>query len=182
MADPILGTDGDEHINGTSKADEIYAGDGDDHINSGAGADYVDGGDGDDKIDAGGGDDTLVGGAGDDFLNGGGGSDTYVFNFVVSPGGEEISFGSVPLDYDAPTGGGPNTQPPDGEVSQDEFAQFAQAYQAWLDTYAPSDYEYDAPQPDPLTSVSDPDAVDGTVSQVSWTQGGRRKLATGKTP
>jgi Ca2+-binding RTX toxin-like protein len=189
MAD-FTGTEGDDVLNGTNKADLIDGGEGDDIINSGAGNDIVYGGEGDDQIHAGAGDDELFGGegndqlvagagddileggVGDDVLNGGGGSDTFVFNFTVAAGGTStITYGAVPLDYDAPTGNPNNPTPPDEEVSESEFAQFSQDYQAWLNENAPADYTYAAPQPNPVNSISDPDAVDGDVQSVELTNG-----------
>lgn len=165
-----VATDDDDVLTGTRGADTIDGGAGDDIINSGAGDDVIDGGAGDDKLNAGAGDDILIGGAGDDQLNGGGGSDTFVFNFTVTSGGTTtLTYIPVPLDYDAPTGGGSNEIPKDGQVSQPEFSQFAQDYAAWLLINAPADFKYDAPQPDPVTSATSPDLVDGAVSSVLLT-------------
>ena len=165
----------DDVISGGKSADTIEAGDGNDIVNSGAGDDVVDGGEGNDQINAGSGDDILIGGAGDDVLNGGGGSDTFRFTFVVEAAGTTtLTYDPVPLDYDAPSGNPNNPNPADGQVSQSEFAQFQQDYEEWLDANAPADYEYNAPQDDPLTSASDPDLVDGTVSDVTLTNGQTR--------
>lgn len=168
--------DSDDIINGGKGNDVFDGGGGDDTINSGAGDDIIDGGDGNDKLNAGAGDDILEGGNGDDVLNGGGGSDTFVFNFNLSnTASQTYTYDKVPLDYDAPTGGGRNVQPPDGLVSQPEFAQFMQDYITWLDQLVADgvidDYTYSQAQADPLTIFSDPAAIDGLVSSVSWTQG-----------
>jgi len=170
-ADVIDGGAGDDIINSGAGNDTVSGGEGDDQIHAGSGDDRLDGGDGNDQLSGDGGNDILTGGNGDDLLNGGGGSDTFVFNFTVSQGsGQTVSYEPVPLDYDA---GGPRTAP-DGQVSQSEFSQFQQDYQAWLAENAPADYEYSAPQPDPLTSDADPQAVDGTVSSVDLTNGQTR--------
>ncbi len=62
----LLGTDGDDDLDG-------YAGD--DILAGGQGDDDLDGGDGSDELYGGSGDDTLVGGAGEDMLHGGSGND-----------------------------------------------------------------------------------------------------------
>ncbi len=86
----IVGTAGNDVINGTPGPDVIDAGDGADTIDGLAGNDIVCGGDGRDTIDGGEGDDglygfsdlenadagdTINGGAGDDFIDGGPGDD-----------------------------------------------------------------------------------------------------------
>ncbi len=75
-ADVILGTDGDDVINGLGGADVICGEGGDDIINAGTGADIVFAGDGNDVINAGQGRDTVYGQGGDDFVSGGRGKDT----------------------------------------------------------------------------------------------------------
>lgn len=176
-ADPsaqvVEGTDNGDVMNGGKGDDTFDGGDGDDILNGGAGSDTLSGGEGDDQLNGGSGDDVLTGGDGDDILNGGGGSDVYKFYFTLSAGGTQtITYDPEPLDYDAPTNGPRGTTiAPDGAVSQSEFAQFQQDYQEWLDANAPGDYLYNAPQSDPLTSVSDPDLVDGSASSVELTNG-----------
>jgi hypothetical protein len=71
----IVGTDGNDVINGTNKMDVIVGLGGDDIINSGGGKDVVCAGDGDDIVNGGNGGDTIFGGAGDDQLNGDKGND-----------------------------------------------------------------------------------------------------------
>jgi Ca2+-binding RTX toxin-like protein len=66
----IVGTDGDDNIVGTEKADVIWAGPGDDTIHGGLGNDIVCGGAGDDLIHGGRGNDWLLGEAGTDRLFG----------------------------------------------------------------------------------------------------------------
>jgi Ca2+-binding RTX toxin-like protein len=80
----IVGTRGDDRIEGTRGADVIVARGGDDRIEAdrgddvicaGRGDDRVEGDDGDDEIDAGRGDDRVDGGEGDDTIDGGRGDD-----------------------------------------------------------------------------------------------------------
>ncbi|MEW5852151.1 MAG: tandem-95 repeat protein [Myxococcota bacterium] len=72
----ILGTSGDDTLNGTSGQDCIVGLGGNDTINAGDGNDFIIGGDGDDNINAGGGNDTVYGEAGNDTLTLGDGNDT----------------------------------------------------------------------------------------------------------
>lgn len=74
--DVILGTEGDDVINGGNGADTICGLGGDDIINAGQGRDVVLAGDGDDFVSGGKGKDTLAGGAGNDDLRGNEGTDT----------------------------------------------------------------------------------------------------------
>lgn len=171
MAD-YTGTEGDDILNGTKGSDVMVGGDGDDHLNGGAGNDELDGGADNDHLIGGGGDDILTGGSGDDFLNGGGGSDTFKFFFTVAGGSSTVSYAPVPLDYDAATNGRGGVIPADNQVSQNEFSQFAQDYEAWLAlNLGAGNYAYDAPQSNPVTSTVAPDAVDGAVSSVTLTNG-----------
>ncbi len=62
----IIGTNGNDTLNGTNGIDGIIALDGDDVIKSGAGNDLVWGGDGNDTIDPGESADTIYGGSGND--------------------------------------------------------------------------------------------------------------------
>jgi len=89
----IIGTDKNDRIKGTGKAEVIVSGagrdrvsaaggddivclgDGDDVGNGGEGNDFIDGQDGDDNINAGGDDDMARGGAGEDTTKGGNGND-----------------------------------------------------------------------------------------------------------
>jgi Ca2+-binding RTX toxin-like protein len=73
---PILGTDGDDYLQGTSAADGISGLSGDDIIYAGAGDDIVAGGSGNDTIYGEAGDDQLFGEAGNDVLFGGTGNNT----------------------------------------------------------------------------------------------------------
>ena len=72
----ILGTEGNDRLNGGDSQDEIHGLGGNDRINSGAGDDVIDGGDGRDTIRAGDGDDVVDGGSGRDNIAGGEGADT----------------------------------------------------------------------------------------------------------
>ena len=83
-ADVIVARGGDDRIEGDRGDDVICAGrgddriegdDGDDEIDAGRGDDRVDGGEGDDRVDGGRGDDRLEGDDGDDSLSGGRGDD-----------------------------------------------------------------------------------------------------------
>jgi uncharacterized protein len=82
--DVILARAGDDRIDGGRGSDVICAGrgddrvqggDGDDEIDAGRGDDRVEGGDGNDRIDGGRGDDRIEGGDGDDEIDGGRGDD-----------------------------------------------------------------------------------------------------------
>src|SRR4051794_10335267 len=71
----ILGTIGDDHLNGGRAHDVICGLGGDDVIDGGGGGDVIDGGGGNDLINGGDGADLLYGGAGNDTLRGGTGND-----------------------------------------------------------------------------------------------------------
>ena len=71
----IVGTDGDDVINGTNGRDIIWGGAGNDTINGLSGNDILCGGSGNDVIDGGNGQDELYGGDDDDELYGGNGKD-----------------------------------------------------------------------------------------------------------
>ncbi len=85
---PIEGTDGDDRIVGTPRADVIDARSGDDTIIGREGNDVIHGGDGNDRIVAGEGDDVIYGGAGNDVVFAGAGRDT-----VFAGVGNDIIFG-----------------------------------------------------------------------------------------
>jgi Ca2+-binding RTX toxin-like protein len=63
---------------------QLFAGAGDDVVLGSAGNDLIDGGGGDDVLLGGGGNDTIDGGAGDDVLLGAGGNDTFVVSSTLS--------------------------------------------------------------------------------------------------
>jgi Ca2+-binding RTX toxin-like protein len=71
----IIGTPGDDLLNGTAGDDVIVALEGNDHINGNDGNDIVCAGDGDDIVNAGGGNDRVFGSGGADVLNGSTGDD-----------------------------------------------------------------------------------------------------------
>ncbi len=81
----VIGSNGNNLLNGTNSGDIILAGGGNDTVNGGGGSDIIDGGTGndilnggagDDLIDGGSGNDTIDGGTGNDILDGGDGNDT----------------------------------------------------------------------------------------------------------
>lgn len=104
----IIGTTGNDTINGTNGNDVICGLAGDDTINGGNGNDVIYGGAGNDTLDGGNGDDTiyagdsgsvLIGGNGNDTLTGGSGNDTiYGDNgndtINAGPGNDTISGGN----------------------------------------------------------------------------------------
>ena len=72
----IVGTNGDDVLQGTFRDDVIVGLGGDDVIRGGSGSDVICGGDGDDVIDGESQDDTIFGGAGNDQIRGSSGNDT----------------------------------------------------------------------------------------------------------
>ncbi|MEL6217081.1 MAG: hypothetical protein AAFR79_01245 [Pseudomonadota bacterium] len=91
---PIIGTSGDDTLDGGNSADIIYGNDGDDEINGNAGNDTLYGGRGGDNIDGGSGDDVIYGGdetdiiwggSGDDWIEGGDGID-----FISTGSGADV--------------------------------------------------------------------------------------------
>jgi Ca2+-binding RTX toxin-like protein len=74
----IVGTQGDDALNGTAKRDVVSLGVGNDTFTGGAGNDLICGGDGDDVVRGGAGKDNLFGEAGNDVLKGGKGADKCV--------------------------------------------------------------------------------------------------------
>ncbi|MDA1090850.1 MAG: FecR domain-containing protein, partial [Proteobacteria bacterium] len=71
----VIGTDGDDYIDGYNREEFIDGGAGNDHIRGGGGADVIVGGEGNDYVEGGEGADDIFGGTGDDTLKGGKGSD-----------------------------------------------------------------------------------------------------------
>ncbi len=69
--DVLVGTVGDDSIDGRGANDELYGGLGDDLLTLGTGADIGDGGIGNDTIIGGSGQDILIGGGGNDLLSSG---------------------------------------------------------------------------------------------------------------
>jgi Ca2+-binding RTX toxin-like protein len=76
----MVGTVGNETINGGNGDDTIDAGAGSDTVAGGVGNDSMMGGAGADSLSAADGNDTLIGGSGNDSLAGGRGADTFVFS------------------------------------------------------------------------------------------------------
>ena len=74
----IVGTPGNDHLEGTPKADVIVGLGGNDQIDGLGGKDTICGGVGNDQLSGGSGDDVLVGGAGNDTLTGGAGADDLI--------------------------------------------------------------------------------------------------------
>jgi Ca2+-binding RTX toxin-like protein len=75
IARPIVGTNGDDVINGTERHDYIAGRQGNDTLNGFGRADMILGGWGNDTVNAGDGNDLVLGGPGDDTLNGDAGND-----------------------------------------------------------------------------------------------------------
>lgn len=71
----VVGTDGNDTLNGSNAQDIIWAEGGDDRINTGSGNDIIYGGAGNDTINAGSGDDVVYGDEDDDDITGGDGND-----------------------------------------------------------------------------------------------------------
>ncbi|MEM7620208.1 MAG: calcium-binding protein [Pseudomonadota bacterium] len=77
----IVGTDGQDNLEGTISDDLIFGLGGDDEIKGNDGDDQLYGGSGDDTVDGEDGDDVLIGGEGVDTLIGGFGNDTILASF-----------------------------------------------------------------------------------------------------
>lgn len=106
--DVIIGTDGDDVLDGRGGDDRICGGDGDDSIKAGPGRDMVWGGDGEDEISGGrgadqiwaeGGNDRVRGGEGPDHVLGGPGDDelrgTAGNDHVVGGSGSDLVIGGI---------------------------------------------------------------------------------------
>jgi Ca2+-binding RTX toxin-like protein len=76
-SDLLLGTDGDDVIEGGDGKDILLGFHGDDTIRGGGGNDSISGYDGDDILEGGDGDDTFSAGRGDDLIDGGEGNDLF---------------------------------------------------------------------------------------------------------
>jgi Ca2+-binding RTX toxin-like protein len=87
--DVIIGSDGDDRIDGFGGNDVICGGPGRDRIDAGHGDDVVRGDTDDDRVDGGPGFDTVVGDAGYDTVIGGGGHD-----FLVGGTGDDVMISS----------------------------------------------------------------------------------------
>ena len=73
--DHLIGTNGNDNLNGRRGNDTLFGGNGDDTLKGGRGNDLLFGGNGDDSLKGGRGNDLLFGGTGDDTLKGGRGND-----------------------------------------------------------------------------------------------------------
>ncbi len=96
--DVISGRGGDDLIISGGGNDSIGGGSGNDNIFAGSGNDAVSGGDGDDRIFGGKGNDLIDGGAGNDLLSGDNGNDT-----ILGGAGNDTAFGGKGNDF---VGGG----------------------------------------------------------------------------
>jgi hypothetical protein len=92
-ADVIAGLGGNDTISGLGGADRICGGDGSDVIRGGGGADRLDGGPGNDRLTGGAGADQLLGGEGGDTLRGQGGDDN-----LAGGGGTDAAAGGLGTD------------------------------------------------------------------------------------
>lgn len=93
----VVGTNGNDDLDGTANNDLIIAGNGDDTIDGGDGHDLIFAGRGDDTIDGGAGNDVIVAGSGDDTVDGGDGHDV-IFggrgdDTIVGGDGNDLIFG-----------------------------------------------------------------------------------------
>ena len=111
----IVGTSGDDVLQGTEKADVIWAGPGDDKVYGGLGNDIVCGGPGDDLIHGGRGNDWIEGGAGADRVFGDLGDDH------VSGGGGDRDEVSGGLGIDTVNGGAGNEDLVRGDYGYDRM-------------------------------------------------------------
>ena len=85
----VVGTGGNDHLEGSTRDDIIWGGAGDDRIEAGPGDDLVCAGPGDDQVFGEGGRDTLLGGGGADAVDGGSGNDA----LYGGPGDDLLSGG-----------------------------------------------------------------------------------------
>ncbi len=92
--DMLVGTSGDDLIEGFGGGDSLFGGSGDDTIYGGNGNDSILGGSGADILDAGAGDDTVATGSGSDYVDLGAGDD-----YVEVGGGVETFIGGEGTDY-----------------------------------------------------------------------------------
>src|SRR3990172_113402 len=98
----MVGTNGDDVLDGTSGSDVIIGLGGDDAINGLGGKDYLCGGSGDDTIDGGSGPDRIYGGGGNDTLDGAQGGDRLYGqrgrDTLNGDGGEDVANGGSGTD------------------------------------------------------------------------------------
>jgi len=102
--DNIVGTDGNDVLNGTADNDTIdglggndalYGHAGNDTLDGGEGNDYLDGGTGDDSLDAGAGNDYIVTGAGVHQIIGGEGSDFAILDYSTSTDNLNVTYSDL---------------------------------------------------------------------------------------
>ena len=97
-SDIVIGTNGDDILNGFSDVDLLIGGSGDDILNGGSSRDTLQGGSGNDILNGGSNNDEMNGGSGNDILNGGSGNDVIhgcKGHDIVNGGkGKDILFGS----------------------------------------------------------------------------------------
>lgn len=86
----IIGTTGDDNLDGTSKSDLIFGMGGNDKIDGGGGNDCIVALDGDDHVEGGSGSDVIILGNGNNFADGGSGDDT----IYAGSGNDTIEGGS----------------------------------------------------------------------------------------
>jgi uncharacterized protein len=100
LAKDMVGTPGDDLLNGTAGPDniqglgghdEIFGREGDDVLDGGDGRDELFGGEGNDILNGGDGDDRLDGRGGDDRLTGGPGRDLFLYYARVDNGSDTIT-------------------------------------------------------------------------------------------
>ncbi len=111
---PIVGTAGDDVLEGTGNGENINGFGGNDVINGRGGSDFLDGGDGNDTVNGGDGDDNLLGNAGNDVLNGEVGND-----FLDAGSGDDTLTGGGGAD------GFRSTRSGTGSYGRDVFTDFS---------------------------------------------------------
>jgi Ca2+-binding RTX toxin-like protein len=92
LSEVIVGSIGNDIINGQGGSDFIFARDGDDRVQGGAGKDFLFGGLGNDILKGGRGSDRISGGLGDDVIFGKRGND--VVTYVAGDGNDTVSGGA----------------------------------------------------------------------------------------
>jgi Ca2+-binding RTX toxin-like protein len=145
----IVGTPGDDVINGTRRDDVIVAGGGDDRIDGGGGADLICGGPGADRIDGDLGADRLVGSGGADVLRGSAQPD----RIEGGHGRDILSGGQADDRLDGGTGGDACLQ--GGGNGRLTRCENANADLAVLSISCPSSATLDVPFECQVTSVND---------------------------
>jgi Ca2+-binding RTX toxin-like protein len=89
----IMGSPGNDRLNGTASRNVIFAGNGDDSVDGGGGRDVICGGEGNDTLAGGAGSDELSGDNGNDRLDGGPGLDYGVYENSPGPVSVDLSRG-----------------------------------------------------------------------------------------